>query len=201
MTDIADTRESLLIRLRDPQCDAAWQEFASIYRPMIYRLARQSGLQDCDAQDVSQRVLLSVSGAIGQWRKDHSKGKFRGWLTVVTRNAVCNVFTRSLRDQPPGGSEVRQLLENSGEKQTELDERIEMEFMRSVFREAANRVRKEFADSTWQAFWLTSVNQISISDAAQQLSTTPGAIYAARSRVMRRLQAVASTLSQEEGPK
>jgi len=70
MPEPGETRESLLIRLRDPQCDTAWQEFSAIYRPMVYRLARHSGLQDSDAEDVTQRVLLSVSGAIGEWRKD-----------------------------------------------------------------------------------------------------------------------------------
>ena len=37
MTPEPETWESLLIRVRDPADVAAWQEFVSIYRPMIYR--------------------------------------------------------------------------------------------------------------------------------------------------------------------
>ena len=198
MNEPAETRESLLIRLRDPNCDRAWQEFSAIYRPMVYRLARQCGLQDCDAEDVTQRVLVSISRTIGSWQKDAAKGRFRGWLTTVTKNAVRNAFSRAPRDQPAENCELSKLVDGSYGDVPELDQRIETEFMRSVFREAARRVKAEFADSTWKAFWLTSVEGVSVSDASQQLSMTSGAIYAARSRIMRRLQCVASEMTEED---
>ena len=198
MTEPADTRESLLIRLRNPQCDDAWGEFSAIYRPMVYRLARQGGLQDCDAEDVTQRVLISVSGAIGGWRKDASKGRFRGWLTTVTKNAIRNALTRTPLAKPAESTDLFKSVEQSTDSASELDRIIEAEFMRCVFREAARRVRVEFEDRTWHAFWVTSVDGVSVADAAEQLSMTPGAIYAARSRIMRRLQRVASEIADED---
>lgn len=52
-----ETRESLLIRVRDLQDRDAWDQFVQIYRPVVYRLARNRGLQDADAQDLAQKVL------------------------------------------------------------------------------------------------------------------------------------------------
>ncbi len=188
MTEAMKTRESLLIRLSRGQCNQAWDEFADIYRPMILRLARQSGLQECDADDVTQKVMISIARTIGTWQKDDNKSGFRAWLTTVTRNAIKNAFTRVPRDRLMNSTQLFCLIEDASDRSTELDRHIETEFMRAVFRTAADRVRQEFAETTWQAFWQTTVGQLSIKDAAEQQSTTCGAIYAARSRVMRRLQ-------------
>lgn len=199
MTELMETRDSLLIRLRDGRCERAWDEFAEIYRPMIVRLARQSGLQDCDADDVAQRVLMSVVRSIDSWRKDARQGGFRAWLTTVTKNAVRNAVTRVPRDQLIGSTQLFVLLHDAAADDSELDRHIETEFMRAVFRAAAGRMRHEFADSTWQAFWRTTVDDVSVPEAAEELQTTCGAIYAARSRVMRRLQQVTQEILAEEG--
>jgi len=197
MPNPIETRESLLIRLGDSSSNEAWREFSLIYRPMILRLARRCGLQSQDAEDVTQQVMVSVMKVIGNWQKDAKRGRFRGWLTAVTKNAVRNAITRAPRDRASGDSELRHMLESSPVA-PDIDEIIEAEFMRSVFREAALRVQVEFEPKTWQAFWRTTVDGIEIADAVNQLSLTTGAIYSARSRVMRRLQIVASEIIQED---
>jgi RNA polymerase sigma-70 factor (ECF subfamily) len=57
-TPIPNTRNSLSLRLSDA-CDAeAWDQFASIYEPLVYRLARAKGFQDADAREIVQEVLV-----------------------------------------------------------------------------------------------------------------------------------------------
>ncbi|HJN10352.1 MAG: hypothetical protein QGG09_11400 [Pirellulaceae bacterium] len=53
MAQLPETRNSLLLKVRDPADADAWIEFAAIYRPVIYRLARRRGLQDADAEDLA----------------------------------------------------------------------------------------------------------------------------------------------------
>ncbi|MBI3363101.1 MAG: sigma-70 family RNA polymerase sigma factor, partial [Chloroflexi bacterium] len=60
--------------------------WAGSYQPLIFRLTRQRGLQDADAREVTQEVLVSVAGAIGHWQSDPSRGSFRGWLATIARN-------------------------------------------------------------------------------------------------------------------
>src|SRR5262249_21150791 len=83
-----DTRPSLLIRVRDPQDAAAWQQFAALYEPLIYQFARKRGLQDADAADLTQIVLQAVSESIRRLDYDPQRGSFRGWLFVVVRNQL-----------------------------------------------------------------------------------------------------------------
>ena len=60
MTLTPTTRASLLLRLCDSEDHEAWVEFATLYEPVIYRILRQHGLQDADARDVMQELLLAV---------------------------------------------------------------------------------------------------------------------------------------------
>ena len=71
-----ETRLSLLAKLNDPASEEAWAEFASIYQPLVYRVARAKGLQHADAEDMAQQVLAVVSSAIGRFDAD-GDGSFR----------------------------------------------------------------------------------------------------------------------------
>ena len=77
MDDAPSTRASLLVRLRDPRDERAWAEFLAVYRPLVDRLGRRSGLQDADAADLAQEVFRSVAWAIGRLDPDPSRGSFR----------------------------------------------------------------------------------------------------------------------------
>jgi len=70
MTEYPETRDSLLVQVGDPQNAEAWEQFARIYRPVIFRLARRRGLQDADAHDLSQQVLMSVASSIEHWERN-----------------------------------------------------------------------------------------------------------------------------------
>ena len=63
MADAANsaTHVSLLARLRlDPRDQAAWDAFVERYGPRIFRWCRGRGLQESDAEDVTQNVLLDL---------------------------------------------------------------------------------------------------------------------------------------------
>ena len=188
MNPAPDTRSSLLIRVRDPADQAAWHEFVEIYRPVILRLARQKGMQDADAEDVAQQVLVAIAKAVEQREHDPKRAKFRTWLHRVAHNAILNALTRGRPDRGSGDSALLAVL-NGQESQAGPDsDLLRLEYRREVFRWAARRIRQEFQQGTWDAFWLTAVEGQSVEAVAHELGKNPGAIYAARSRVMQRIQ-------------
>lgn len=196
MPDLPDTRESLLLKVAEPANAEAWQEFAAIYRPAVYRLARKRGLQDADAEDLAQRVLVVVSHKIAEWRPTSPKGAFRAWLVTIARNAIVNALTRRTPDAAVGGSSMLGRLGNQPDRneanaETDIDE----EFRRGLFRRAAEQIRPEFQEATWSAFWLTAVEGLAIDEAARQLGKHEGSVYASRSRIMRRLKQKVQELS------
>ena len=197
MCSAPETRPSLLIRVRDPADQTAWREFTEIYRPVILRLALQKGMQAADAEDVAQEVLAAVAKAVEQREHDPERARFRTWLHRVASNAILDAVTRRRPDRGSGNSALQAVLnerEASGGPDSDL---LRLEYRREVFRWAARQVRQEFREDTWDAFWLTAIEGRSIADAAKELAKDTGAIYAARSRIMRRIQEKVSEYEEE----
>jgi RNA polymerase sigma-70 factor, ECF subfamily len=188
VTEFPDTRESLLAQIRSPANREAWDQFALIYRPIIYRLARRRGLQDADAQDLAQRVLMAVASAIGSYEKSSEPVRFRHWLRRVARNAIVNALSRRPHDRAAGGTTVQELLMEQPDIDPESDARIELEYRRELYLRAARIVRADVEPETWRAFEMTVVENRSIEETAVELDKPVGTIYAARSRIMRRLR-------------
>jgi len=99
MAEAPLTRVTLLTRLRDGRDADAWREFFDLYGPVVYRFARNRGLQDADAADLMQDVLRSVARNAHRMEYDPKRGTFRGWLYTVTRNKIYN-FLSGQRNRP-----------------------------------------------------------------------------------------------------
>ena len=103
---------------------------------------------------------------------------------------------RRVRPQASGDSDIRELLEQVPAPDSAETALFDAEFRRRLFHWAAEQVRGEFRDSTWQAFWLTAVEGQPPDAAARAVGISVGAVYIAKSRVMARLRAV---IEQVEG--
>jgi RNA polymerase sigma factor (sigma-70 family) len=198
VTQFPDTRDSLLLQVRSPANREAWDEFTLIYRPVIYRLARHKGLQDADAQDLAQRVLMAVASAIGRWEKSNESVRFRHWLRRVARNAIVNALSRQPQDRAAGGTSVQEFLLEQPGNDSQADAQIELEYRRELYLRAARIVRDDVEPHTWRAFELTVIEERGIDEAAVELDTPVGTIYAARSRIMRRLRQAVEELERGE---
>ena len=196
LVDIPETRESLLLRAADQRDFAAWEQFARTYGPVVYSVARRNGLQYADAQDVAQQVLFSVSKALPTWKRRDETTRFRHWLLRMARNATINMLTRRPIDRAVGGSEV--LCKDVADSAGELDSQIDHEYRRQLFRLAAEVVQTQSDEITWRAFELTTIEGMSIADAAVLLARTEAVIYTARSRIMRRLRDAVKKLEEGE---
>jgi RNA polymerase sigma-70 factor (ECF subfamily) len=189
MDDIPTTRPSLLVRLRDNHDEQAWDEFVTIYRPLVYRVARRMGLQDADALELVQEAMIKVARAISRWDADPARGSFRSWLFQVSRNLVINfLVAEARRARASGDTAVGRLLAQLPARETGEASRFDLEYRRQLLQWAAPRVRAQGSSNTWNAFWRTSVEGQDATEVARQLGMTVGAVYIARSRVMARLR-------------
>ncbi len=117
---------------------------------------------------------------------------------TVTRNRIRKRTSLSERRAAGSGdTAVLQLLQaQPHESEAAIEQAWTQEYQLRLFHWAAARIRPEFRESTWQAFWKTTVENIPIEQAASSLGLTAGAIYVARSRVLARLKTAISELEQ-----
>lgn len=192
-----ETRFSLIGRLPNHEDQEAWHEFVQVYQPLIFRIARKRGLQHADAAEVTQEVLRRVAGAVSRLELDESRGSFRGWLFRIARNATIDHLRRDGRrptsqfDSTHGGVDA---IPDSGQQ---VSGEFDSEYRRSLMFHAASLIRTEFQERTWTAFWRSTVEGAPVADVARELGMTVGAVYIARSRVMKRLAAEVNSRNHE----
>jgi RNA polymerase sigma-70 factor (ECF subfamily) len=200
MADPPLTRVTLLARLRDGSDGDAWRQFFDLYGPVVYRFARNRGLQDADAADLMQDVLRSVARNAPKMEYDPKRGTFRGWLYTVTRNKIYN-FLNGQRHRPraAGDSDAHERLESTPAREEDgPDADWEREYQRRLTDRAMDLVKSEFQPATWQAFWGTAVEGKSAGDVGSGLKMSPGAVYVAKSRVLARLRDEVRRMMDEE---
>jgi RNA polymerase sigma-70 factor (ECF subfamily) len=189
MSEAPATRVSLLVRLRDPLDEQAWSEFVELYGPLLRQLARKRGFQDADAADLAQDVFRAVAGAIKRYDPDPAAGTFRGWLSTITRNLMVNLLTAQRRHpRGTGDTDMRQFLETQPAPEAEDSALFDAEYRRRVLDWATGRIRGEYSEAVWQAFWLAGVEGRPAVEVAGALGLSVGTVYQYKSRVVARLR-------------
>ena len=197
MSESPTTRLSLLVRLRDAHDRLAWEQFVGLYTPLVYGFARKKGLQDADAADIAQDVLTSVAQQMRQWEFDPQRGSFRGWLFTIARNRLRNWLASPARRINGSGADDHQATLQSQPDAVPDEADWDADYARRVFHWAADLVRKQVSEQTWQAFELTAVTARPGPEVANELGMTVGAVYLARSRVMAKLKTLVQSVGDE----
>src|SRR6266568_483467 len=122
------TRVTLLTRLKqDPSDQAGWDEFVERYGRHIYRWCRQWKLQDADAEDVTQNILVKLSQSLRAFAYDPSRS-FRGWLKTVAHHAWRDFEDSRRRGQAAAGDSHTQDLMLTLEAREDLAQKLEAAF-------------------------------------------------------------------------
>lgn len=192
-----DTRHSLIVRLKDSRNDLAWTEFVCVYEPFLTRLVRKQGTPERHVADVSQQLLIAIAKSVDGWKPDGKTASFRRWLGCVARNVVIK-FMVSERKQitGQGGSDFLKALTETVDPS--IDTELQRQYEQELILWAAERVRSEFRESSWQAFWETEIIGRSIADVAKEFGVSSGSVYMSRSRIFARIRAVIEEVLNEE---
>jgi RNA polymerase sigma-70 factor (ECF subfamily) len=178
------TSATLLYRVGlDPSDRVAWARFVDLYGSRIRGWCRRWGLQEADADDVTQDVLLRLARTLRTFQYDSSRS-FRGWLRTVTQHALADFLAdRKRQCRGSGDDEVLDQLQ-SVQARDDLIERLKDQFDSEVVAVACARARARVEPQTWEAFRLTAYEGLSGDDAAARLGMSRATVFKARSRVM-----------------
>ncbi len=181
-----ETRYTLIGKLRNSQDEQAWEEFAGLYQPVVFRIAVAKGLQHADATDVTQEVLAKVANAIEKF-SPRSGSSFRAWLYQITRNLVIDFLRQRAKRPVLYDDQVLQaIVDHKPAERFALQ--FQQEFQKQIFWIVAQQVKGQVQPATWTAFWESEIQRKSIDEVAELTGMTAGAIYVARSRVIARMR-------------
>lgn len=185
---VVRTSPTLLARLRrDAGDQAAWREFVHRYGSCVYRWCRKWNLQEADAEDVTQTVLVKLAAKMRTFEYDAGRS-FRAYLKTVARYAWCDFLEG--RKRPGVGSGDSAVMEalQSVAAGDDLVGALEGPFEQELLDEAAERVRRRVEPHTWEAFRLTALEDWSGAAAAAHLGLKVATVFKAKSKVQRMLR-------------
>jgi RNA polymerase sigma-70 factor, ECF subfamily len=196
---MADTRQSLLLRAQTGD-EVAWNDLAVLYRPLIVSWLRHQAVPPHEVDDLVQDILLSVVQSLPSFCHSGRVGAFRSWMRTIARNCACDFWKgRGRQVVASGGSGASDVLRQLEDPDSDLNRNWDEEHDRHLLRCLLDLMELEFEQGTVQAFRRVSLDGVSAAEAAQELGMSVGAVYAAKSRVLRRLREAAEGLLEEIG--
>jgi RNA polymerase sigma-70 factor (ECF subfamily) len=194
------TSPSLLGRLRRDSADeVAWSEFVQRYGPQLLHWCRKWKLQEADAEDVTQTVLVKLADKMRTFEYDPTRS-FRAYLKTLTNYAFCDFLeSRKRPGAAAGGSGVLEML-HTVEARDDLVQQLNSAFDQELFEEAAQRVQARVEPRTWEAFCLTAMEGQSGAAVADKLGMKVATVFKARSKVQHMLHDEIRALEQPEIP-
>ncbi|MEM1071013.1 MAG: sigma-70 family RNA polymerase sigma factor, partial [Planctomycetota bacterium] len=192
---LPETRYSLIARLASNDDVETWQEFTQTYGSAVLRFCRSKGLQDADAVEVCQDVLIAVHRIAPHWEPSGRAGSFRAWLFETARRHCLKSISRRCLMTSIESVEPDHFTDPQVPAIDLLVNRESSDQEAWTFYAAAGLVQSEVEERTWKAFWLTVIEGQAAKEVALTLDTSVGNVYAAKCRIMNRLKAIVSELS------
>jgi RNA polymerase sigma-70 factor (ECF subfamily) len=172
----------------------AWTRLDAIYRPYIRGWFRYRSVPEDDAEDLTQQVLLVLSRELPTFKHTGRTGAFRRWLkcTAIFEEKVF-WRKRSAREKSAGGSDF-QMQARQIKDDDELNQYWDEEHDRYVLQKILDEISADFEVKTLAAFQRFAIEGESIESVSADLEMSIGAIYVAKSLILKRLRAEAKGL-------
>jgi RNA polymerase sigma factor (sigma-70 family) len=193
------TRISILMALRaDPGDQSAWSAFVDRYGPQIHAWCLRWRLQDADAQDVTQNVLLKLVRHLPEFAYDPSRS-FRGWLRTLTAHSWSDFIRDQVRGVRGAADSVVADRLDTVQARVDLVRHLEETYDRELLELAMAEVRERVEAHTWEAFRLTAIEGVAAAEVAARLGIGVATVYRARYVVQTRLREAVAALDSVEG--
>lgn len=177
------TPATLLERLRRPGDEEAWTRFVNLYTPLLYFWACRTGLRGQDAADLVQDVFATLVTRLPEFRYDATKN-FRSWV----RTLVLNRWRDLRRRQAAAPVQIGGSVPDDIPAPEAANALWEAEYHQHLVGRALDIMQADFQPATWKACWSLIVEGKSGEEVAREQGLSLAAVYAARSRVLRRLR-------------
>jgi RNA polymerase sigma-70 factor (ECF subfamily) len=193
------TRVSILMALRnDPRDQSAWSAFVDRYGPQIHAWCLRWKLQEADAQDVTQMVLVKLVRHLPEFAYDPSRS-FRGWLRTLTAHSWSDFIGDQVRGVRGSADTVVFDMLNTVEARVDLVRHMEETYDQELLELAKAEVKERVEPHTWEAFRLTAIEGVAIADVAARLGMRVATVYRARHVVQTMLRDTLAALESGEG--
>jgi RNA polymerase sigma factor (sigma-70 family) len=183
--------QRLIARLAESR-DDAWDEFVHRYEPRILGFATSWGLQDADAQDVTQNVLLSVARVIDNFEFNEDRGTLWNWIATITHREILHHLGRLER--------LRKIMANSlvtNQTTVSAASARSPAALSSLYETALIRTQTLCRPTDWRVFHAVWIDDASPESVAEQEGHPVAWVYRAKFRALEHLRHEVDLLTED----
>jgi RNA polymerase sigma factor (sigma-70 family) len=187
--DWLPTRTSLLRRLKQWEDQESWRDFFNTYWKLIYSAAGKAGLNDAEAQDVVQDIVIAVAKKIEDFKYDPALDSFKGWLLYLTRKRIALHYRKRERDRGGPARELAGRDFRAGLEQIadpggmEFEAIWNEEWEKNLADAALARAKQDSNPRQFQIFSCYVLKQWPVKEVAKTLGVTVAQVYLAKHRI------------------
>jgi RNA polymerase sigma-70 factor (ECF subfamily) len=185
----SDTPQSLLEQLCNQPQGESWERMVAIYAPLLRGWLARYQVQEADAEDLIQDVLMVVLRELPGFRHNQQPGAFRSWLRRILVNRVRNLWRRRDRgDLACGGTELARALNELEDPHSQISRVWDREHDRYLTRKLLEMVEERFTQTTRKVFHRLVFDGVRADQVAAEFGLSLNAVFTAKSRVLRELR-------------
>ena len=197
------TRASLINRVKGDRDESSWLDFYETYWRAVYGYAIRFGADKTSAEDIVQEVFIKVFRNLPSFEYDRSVGRFLSWMKTITRTTVMDWHRRRrvrveghIRQQ--SDDVLHDQFEDMAEPcSPEPPDPWREEWEQSLLVLGLARIRERVKPETAQAFELYALRGQSVGKVAGLCGLSVNAVYVAKSRMLKQLQAEVRLLKEQ----
>lgn len=188
MSEPLNTRETLLQKIKNSRDDQSWEDFTDYYQGYIYAVILSMNINYHDTQDLVQAVLLKAWKSLPDFEYDPGKGRFRSWLTTVTKNTVKRFMHKKSRQLENADDSKKQDLEQylGQVSLPDIEEIAQREWEAYISKLAWDCIKNDLAENVRLSFERLMKGE-PVRSIANDLNFPENTIHVYKNRVQKRL--------------
>jgi len=189
-----DTRLTVIkgVCSKDPE---RWQEFDSIYRPMLFAYLCKQGMNEFEANDVVQDVFVKVLAKIQTY--DRSKCRFRSWLFSLAHNAMIDRARQRASYQKALDGWAAHVLQATPSESVRMEQEWTKLHRKRILAHALKKTRNCTSSKAWSCFEQRVLRNRSAALVAADLNVNTQAVYVYACRVLKQVRALCQQFDED----
>ena len=167
------TSKTLLDRIAAGD-EISWDEFYTRYCGIVRNLAMYNGLDDAEADDICQQVMLQFFKQSKTFKFDPDIARFRTYFGKIIQSKIADYY-RKKTDEPTDEIEIE-------DEKRPTEELFLTEWRKMILKEAERELKNRVAPETFQAYELYAVQNRPVEKVAAYLDCSVNQVYQAKKR-------------------
>jgi len=183
------TSKTLLDRIAAGD-EISWDEFYTRYCGIVRGLAKYNGLNDAEADDICQQVMLQFFKQSRTFKFDPDIARFRTYFGRIIRAKIMDHYRRK-KEELPGEMEEQAVEDRS-------DELFLAEWRKLILKEAEAELKNRVAPETFQAYELYAVQNRPVEKVAAYLGCSVNQVYQAKKRCFAMMREILLKMNEQD---